>query len=115
MRQCGDVARERRRYPSPSSGRRSAASPRVVFMSRGQKTRDIVVGPQFNLVESVVREYLRDHAGTVYCSLCLSGALAGTASDGVISTVMMELTERQPPFSSGRCSCGSEGLSYSLP
>lgn len=73
------------------------------------------MGTEFNLTESVVREYLRDHSGTVYCSSCLSGALAGTASGGVISTVMVELAARQPPFSAGRCGCGCEGLSYSLP
>lgn len=115
MRHRGDAASGTRRYALPSSGRRSAPGSQVVFKSHRPKAREVVVGTEFNLIESVVREYLRDHSGMVYCSRCLIGALAGTGPGGVISAVMIDLAERQPPFSAGRCGCGSEGLSYSLP
>ena len=74
-----------------------------------------VVGGMFNLTESVVREYLRDHSGTIYCADCLSAALAESPPRSVISTIMAELAERQPPFAAGRCGCGREGLTYSAP
>jgi len=74
-----------------------------------------VVGGMFNLTESVVREYLRDHSGTIYCADCLSAALAESPPRSVISTIMAELAERQPPFAAGRCGCGREGLMYSAP
>jgi hypothetical protein len=69
---------------------------------------------EFNLSESVVREYLRDHSGKVYCSDCVGRALGEQVPDRVISTVMAELAERRPPFTVGRCGCGASGLMYAL-
>jgi hypothetical protein len=73
---------------------------------------EVVEVMEFNVIESVAREYLRDHSGTVYCSKCLGRALAEPVP--AISAVMAELAERQPPFAMGRCGCGGEGLMYSL-
>lgn len=70
---------------------------------------------EFNLTESVVREYLRDHSGKVYCSDCVSRALGEQVPKGEVSTVMAELAERRPPFKAGRCDCGGSGLMYALP
>lgn len=70
---------------------------------------------EFNLIESVVREYLRDHSGTAYCPDCVGRALGEPVPSAPISTVMAELGERRPPFAGGRCHCGSEGLMYVLP
>jgi hypothetical protein len=69
---------------------------------------------EFNLAESVVREYLRDHSGKVYCSACLSRALGEQVASREISSVMAELGERRPPFAAGRCGCGAGGLMYAL-
>jgi hypothetical protein len=69
---------------------------------------------EFDLSESVVREYLRDHSGHVYCSDCVGRALQQVPGP-VISTVMAELAERRPPFTVGRCGCGASGLMYALP
>jgi len=66
-----------------------------------------------NLTESVVRQHLRDHPGEVRCADCLARDLdlhPGT----VISPIMAELAERQPPFAAGRCGCGANGLMYLL-
>jgi hypothetical protein len=67
---------------------------------------------EFDLTESVVREYLRDHSGKVYCSDCVGRALGEQVPSGAVSTVMAELAERRPPFAAGRCSCGADGLMY---
>lgn len=69
---------------------------------------------KFNRTESVVREYLRDHSGKVYCSDCVGRGLEEQVPKGVISTVMAELAERRPPFKAGRCGCGGSGLMYAL-
>ena len=67
---------------------------------------------EFNLTESVVREYLRDRSGTVHCSACVGRALGEQVPGGAISMVMAELAERQPPFTAGRCNCGASGLMF---
>ena len=69
---------------------------------------------EFDLSESVVREYLRDHSGTVYCSECLARALGGQVTSREVSTVMAELAARRPPFTPGRCGCGADGLMFAL-
>jgi hypothetical protein len=69
---------------------------------------------EFDLTESVVREYLRDHSGEVYCSACVGRALGEQVSGSAVSTVMVELAERRPPFRTGRCGCGGDGLMYAV-
>ena len=68
----------------------------------------------FNLTESVVREYLRDHPGQVHCPDCVTRALGQPVPSKAISAVMAELAERRPPFAAGRCGCGANGLMYAL-
>lgn len=68
----------------------------------------------FNLTESVVREYLRDHSGKVHCSDCMARALREQVPSRAISAVMAELADRRPPFAAGRCGCGANGLMYAL-
>ena len=69
---------------------------------------------EFDLSESVVRECLRDHSGTVYCADCLSRELGEQVTSRAVSAIMAELAERRPPFSAGRCRCGADGLMYAL-
>jgi hypothetical protein len=69
---------------------------------------------KFDLTESVVREYLRDHSGTAYCSDCVCKALDADVPPRAVSLVMAELAERRPPFGVGRCACGAAGLMYTL-
>lgn len=67
----------------------------------------------FNLTESVVRQHLRDHPGEVRCVDCLARDL-GLHPGIIISPIIAELAERQPPFALGRCDCGANGLMYLL-
>ncbi len=69
---------------------------------------------RFNLTESVVREYLRDHSGEARCPDCVTRALGQQVPSKAISGVMAELAERRPPFAAGRCGCGANGLMYAL-
>ena len=69
---------------------------------------------RFNLTESVVREYLRDHSGEARCPDCVARALGQPVPSKAISAVMTELAERRPPFAAGRCGCGANGLVYAL-
>lgn len=69
---------------------------------------------EFNLTESVVREYLRDHSGTAYCADCVCRALEADVPPRAVSVIMAELAERRPPFGSGRCGCGADGLMFTL-
>jgi hypothetical protein len=66
----------------------------------------------FNLTESVVREYLRDHPGEAHCADCVTRALGQPVPSREISGVMAELAERRPPFAAGRCRCGTSGLMF---
>ncbi|HKW93730.1 MAG TPA: hypothetical protein VJX92_17700 [Methylomirabilota bacterium] len=67
----------------------------------------------FNLNESVVRQYLRDHPGEARCANCLARDL-GLPEPGAVSSILADLGERQPPFAAGRCSCGAAGLMFVL-
>lgn len=66
----------------------------------------------FNLTESVVREYLREHPAEARCSDCVARALGPDVPGSAVSAVMAELAERRPPFAVGRCGCGANGLMY---
>jgi hypothetical protein len=70
---------------------------------------------EFDLTESVVREYLRDHSGTVYCAACVCRALEADVPPRAVSLIMVELAERRPPFMEGLCGCGAGGLMYARP
>src|SRR4029453_3355812 len=64
-----------------------------------------------NLTESVVRPHLRDHPGEARCADCVARDL-GLHPSTAISPILALLADRQPPFASGRCSCGANGLMY---
>lgn len=68
---------------------------------------------EFDLTESVVRGFLRDHSGRAHCAECVARALVERVPRRVISTIMSELSERRP-FLKGRCGCGAEGLVFRL-
>ena len=67
---------------------------------------------EFDLTESVVREYLRDHSGEVRCAACVARALGPDVPGSAVSAAMTELAERRPPFAPGRCGCGASGLMF---
>lgn len=60
--------------------------------------------------ETMVRQWLREHAGKVYCAECLASALHHPDAD-VIRVVLGTLA-RQDFFWSGSCLCGGMGVRY---
>jgi hypothetical protein len=66
-----------------------------------------------DVLESTVRQWLRDHQGQAYCARCIAKDL-GEPDPEVVQTVMDTLAPR-PIFSAGRCACGSPGLQYGQP
>jgi hypothetical protein len=70
---------------------------------------------EFDLTESLVREYLRDHAGEARCADCVARALGPDVSGVAVSAAMTELAGRRPPFAPGRCGCGAGGLMFGRP
>ncbi len=69
------------------------------------------------LTEVLVRQWLRDHAGQVYCAECLVKALGpaqapGVISPGTISATLEELAHQPQTFWTGACLCGEPGLRY---
>ena len=66
-----------------------------------------------DVLESTVRQWLRDHQGQAYCARCIAKDL-GEPDPEVVREVMETLAPR-PVFSAGRCACGSAGLQYGPP
>ena len=66
-----------------------------------------------DLTESIVRQHLRDHPGEAQCAACLARDLA-LHPGSTLSRILDDLAERRPPFATGRCSCGADGLKYVL-
>jgi hypothetical protein len=61
-------------------------------------------------LESRVRQWLRERAGTAYCAECIAAArIKATAK--AISLVLATIEHRQP-FLPGRCRCGRVGVRY---
>ena len=61
-------------------------------------------------LESRVRQWLREPAGTAYCAHCIAAARINGSAE-TISVVLAEL-ERRQPFLAGRCQCGRVGVRY---
>jgi hypothetical protein len=61
------------------------------------------------MIESKVRQHLRDRQGSALCARCVAAALHMNYE--FIRAAMMALAPRQP-FSRGACACGAMGLSY---
>ena len=61
-------------------------------------------------LQSRVRQWLRERAGTAYCAQCIAaGHIKATAA--MIWVVLTEIEHRQP-FFPGRCQCGRIGVRY---
>jgi hypothetical protein len=65
-----------------------------------------------DLLESVVRQHLRDQPGEVSCARCVARVLNLDLS--ATEAVMLALAERRPPFAAGLCGCGTRGLKFLL-
>jgi threonine dehydratase len=61
------------------------------------------------MIESRVRQWLREHQGAAYCARCVATALL--LDDESVRAAMDDLAPRQP-LSLGPCACGATGLSY---
>jgi hypothetical protein len=61
------------------------------------------------MVESQVRQWLREHQGSATCAHCVGNALL--LHHAAVQAAMDELAPRHP-FSRGPCACGATGLSY---
>jgi hypothetical protein len=61
----------------------------------------------YNIMESMVRQRLREKNGQVYCADCLAKDLEQDPTE--VRAAMDVLTPRQN-FSAGSCPCGQTGL-----
>lgn len=61
------------------------------------------------VMESLVRQRLREKKGQVYCAFCLATDLQQDPTK--VQIAMDELAARQV-FSAGACPCGRTGLTY---
>jgi hypothetical protein len=62
-----------------------------------------------DVIESTVRQWLREHQGSAHCARCVARDLQ--LDHAVVRAAMDELAPRQM-FSHSSCACGEEGLSY---
>jgi hypothetical protein len=63
-----------------------------------------------DLIESVVRQHLRDQAGEVHCAHCLAHVLSLNPS--ATEAALVALTQRRPPFKVRRGGGGNIGLKF---
>jgi hypothetical protein len=63
-----------------------------------------------DVVESSVRQWLRDHQGSAHCATCIAKALAYEQVH-LVRAALDALAPR-PIFSEGPCACGATGLRY---
>ena len=59
-------------------------------------------------LESRVRQWLREHAGTAYCA-CIAARIKATAK---ATSLVVPAIEHRQPFFPGRCQCGRVGVRY---
>ena len=62
-----------------------------------------------DIIESRVREWLRDHQGSAYCARCVARDLHIDVA--LAQAAMDDLSTRQV-FSRGLCACGAMALAY---
>jgi hypothetical protein len=62
------------------------------------------------VLESSVRQWLRDHQGSAHCAACIARALADEPVH-LVRAALDDLAPR-PIFSAGLCACGAPGLRY---
>ena len=63
-------------------------------------------------LESRVRQWLREHAGTAYCAECIATARIKATAKAIM--LVLVTIERHQPFLPGRCQCGRVGVRYWL-
>lgn len=63
-----------------------------------------------DVLESTVRQWLRDHQGSAHCATCIAKALA-QEDVRLVRAALDDLAPRQI-FSAGPCACGATGLRY---
>jgi len=61
------------------------------------------------MIESHVRQWLREHEGAAHCARCVANELA--LDYAAVQAAMDELAPRRL-FSRGPCACGATGLCY---
>jgi len=59
------------------------------------------------MIESMVRQWLREHQGSAHCARCVAKDLAVEVA--LVQVAMDDLAPR-PIFSRGSCGCGEAGL-----
>lgn len=64
-----------------------------------------------DVVESEVRQWLRDHQGHAHCARCIAAELP---REPQLVQAAMDVLATRPVFSRGPCECGNVGLSYSI-
>ena len=62
--------------------------------------------------DSVVRQWLRDHAGVAYCAKCIAGSSRRAIAEMAIAAELDQLPRRSASFLPGRCRCGALGIRY---
>jgi len=75
-------------------------------MRSGQQAGNAMID---SLMESMVRQRLREKRGQVYCADCLAQDLQQDPVE--VRAAMAELAVRQD-FMAGGCPCGATGLAY---
>ena len=63
-----------------------------------------------DVVESSVRQWLRDHQGSAHCATCIAKALAYEHVH--LGRAALDALAPRPIFSEGPCACGATGLRY---
>jgi len=63
-----------------------------------------------DVLESTVRQWLRDHPGSAHCAACIAKDLA-YEDPHLVRAALDDLAPRAI-FSTGQCACGATGLRY---
>jgi hypothetical protein len=68
------------------------------------------------LIESEVRQWLRDRPGVVFCGRCIARFNGHSLpAQSAIATAVLTLSRRSAGFLPGRCRCGELGVRYHPP
>ena len=68
------------------------------------------------LIESEVRQWLRDRPGVAFCGRCIARFNGRSLpAQSTIATAVVRLSRRSAGFLPGRCRCGELGVRYYPP
>jgi hypothetical protein len=67
------------------------------------------------LIESEVRQWLRDRAGVAFCASCVTMSSRSLLDRPSIEAAVVALARRSAGFLPGRCRCGKVGVRYYPP